>query len=131
MKSDVEKRIAVQYSAHINAAYHCLCDPIERARYLLKLKDVVLLDEETLKDVDFLMLQLTWQEQIQQANDSDSKFLNDLLADLGSVMDKEMNLFQQHFVIENWNECKQNIMKMQFIQKCCVDIESKRTITIN
>lgn len=59
-----EKQWILQVSTMINDAYHCLCQPVQRAKYLLKLKGVVWDKAETFAaDREFLMQQMALREE--------------------------------------------------------------------
>jgi len=69
--SPQEKRLAVQRAAQVNEAYRTLKNPVDRARYLLKLGGVET-DEETNTAMDpaFLMEQMEWRERLDEVRDS-------------------------------------------------------------
>lgn len=49
-----EQRMAVQFAAHINSAYHTLLSPVKRAEYLLSLYvEVIDLQTATTQDTEF------------------------------------------------------------------------------
>ena len=59
--SDAERRIAMQWATHANEAYRTLRDPLERARYLLRLRGFDTEEEtNTSMPPDFLMQQMEW-----------------------------------------------------------------------
>lgn len=64
-QSQQEQRIAMQYSTHINDAYHCLKSPLSRAGYLLSLNGLsVDFGSRTISDGDFLMQQMMLREEL-------------------------------------------------------------------
>src|SRR5690606_33677190 len=66
--SAAEKRVAMQWASRINEAYRVLRAPLERARYLCQQAGCALRDEdETRMDGAFLMRQMHWREQLEQA----------------------------------------------------------------
>ncbi len=63
-----QKRLATQWAAQANEAYQVLKTPLKRAIYLLHLQGIdVKAEDNTALDADFLMQQLTWREQIEEA----------------------------------------------------------------
>ena len=90
--SDLERRVAMQTSTRVNAAYQALKDPIERARYLLQLRGIYALDEtDTKLAVGFLEQQLAVlleQEATEPARDAvrELRFLAKVAADVESML---------------------------------------------
>ena len=61
--SEADRRVAMQWAARANEAYRTLRDPVDRARYLLKLKGFDTGEEtNTAMPADFLMQQMEWRE---------------------------------------------------------------------
>lgn len=66
--SDAERRRAVQLSAQVNEAYQTLRSPLARARYLLGLLGVdTATESNTAMPAEFLMAQMEWREQFEDA----------------------------------------------------------------
>ncbi|OHX20255.1 Fe-S protein assembly co-chaperone HscB [Chromobacterium sphagni] len=66
--SDAEKRSALMLSTRVNEAYQTLKSPLSRARYLLLLSGVDTQEESnTAMPGDFLMAQMEWREDIDDA----------------------------------------------------------------
>ena len=67
------QRIAMQWSVRINEAYQRLKDPLSRAAYLCELAGfAVNAHSNTNMPADFLMQQMQWREELEQAADSDA-----------------------------------------------------------
>jgi molecular chaperone HscB len=65
---DIERRMSMQWSTHVNEAYQTLKKPINRARYLLQLNGVETHEEtNTAMPPEFLMQQMDWHEAIGEA----------------------------------------------------------------
>ncbi|MBV7315159.1 co-chaperone HscB [Shewanella sp. NIFS-20-20] len=61
--SEQDKRIALQRTAQVNDAYQTLRHPVSRAEHMLLLKGQDIQHETTtVKDMAFLMQQMTWRE---------------------------------------------------------------------
>lgn len=67
-EGEAERRRAVQLSAQVNEAYQTLRAPLARARYLLGLRGVDAgVESNTAMPTDFLMAQMEWREQFEEA----------------------------------------------------------------
>ncbi len=65
------QRIAMQWSVRINEAYQRLKDPIKRASYLCALNgSPVDAENNTAMPSDFLMQQMAWREELDDAHDA-------------------------------------------------------------
>ncbi len=63
------QRLAMQWSVRINEAYQRLKDPLKRAAYLCELQGApVQADNNTAMPSDFLMQQMEWREQLDDAS---------------------------------------------------------------
>ena len=72
MHSDAKKLTAMQKSTEINDAYQTLKDSCQRAQYILLLQGLdIELEQRTLQDVDFLMQQMQWREEIESFTEDD------------------------------------------------------------
>ncbi|CCD40732.1 Chaperone protein HscB [Candidatus Paraburkholderia kirkii UZHbot1] len=63
---DVQRRLAMQWATHANEAYQTLRDPLKRARYMLSLRGVDA-ENNTAMELAFLMQQMEWRENIEDA----------------------------------------------------------------
>lgn len=88
-----QKRLATQWAAQANEAYQVLKNPLKRAIYLLHLEGVdVQAEDNTALDVHFLMQQLAWREQIEEAcAEKNSATLHTLL---NTLTEEKGNRFQ-------------------------------------
>lgn len=67
----VERELANQQTAEINLAYDTLKNPLTRARYLLELNNNYEVESErTIDDSAFLMEQMKWREEVEEAEGS-------------------------------------------------------------
>lgn len=89
--SDMERRLSVQKSALINEAYLALKSPLERARYMLKLRGMDLSNEtSTVMAPEFLMQQMELREELEQVKRS-----ADPVSSLGEVTQKINKILKQ------------------------------------
>jgi molecular chaperone HscB len=66
--SDAERRLSLQWATLANEAYQTLKRPLERARYLLKIQGVDTREEDnTAMPTQFLLQQIEWREELQEA----------------------------------------------------------------
>jgi molecular chaperone HscB len=74
--SALEKRVAMQWATRANEAYQTLKNPLKRAAYLCELNGVGLeAESNTAMPINFLMRQMDWREELEQA-----KAMKDLAA---------------------------------------------------
>lgn len=79
--SDAEKRLAAQWATEANGAYRTLKTPLNRGRYLLKLKGIDTEEERnTAMPLAFLMQQMEWREAVVAAKASKNEAALDDLA---------------------------------------------------
>jgi molecular chaperone HscB len=81
--SDAQKRLALQASARVNDAYRTLRDPVDRAEYLLRLRDRDPASADRQLPVEFLTRQLERREAADEAAGAhDARVLSALCADV-------------------------------------------------
>ena len=67
---DAERRASMQWTTHVNEAYRILKSPVLRGRYLLSLQGVDIgAEDNTAMPQDFLVRQMEWREQLEEARD--------------------------------------------------------------
>ncbi|RDI21411.1 Fe-S protein assembly co-chaperone HscB [Pseudacidovorax intermedius] len=65
------QRLAMQWSVRINEAYQRLKDPLSRAAYLCEMNGApVQAENNTAMPADFLMQQMSWREELEEAGDA-------------------------------------------------------------
>ena len=127
---DREKRLSLQASTRVNEAYQALKDPLARARYLLTLLtgdqgD----DQETTKDMAFLLEQMELREALAAARDAADPF-----AGLAAVRDR-LSLQSSHLIAQlaaslepvsslDPEAARELIRKLQFVRKCEAEAEA-------
>ena len=68
---ELQQRLAAQYAARVNDAYHCLRDPVRRAVYLLELQHIhIELEHSSVHDTVFLEQLMSWQEMLEDIEQS-------------------------------------------------------------
>ncbi|GLP95179.1 co-chaperone HscB [Paraferrimonas sedimenticola] len=92
--SDAQRRLSVQKTAQVNDAYQTLKNPIRRAEHLLELAGVELAAEsETLKDMSFLMQQMSWREAMDEVKSASDPFA--AVDELASEFDQARGQMEQ------------------------------------
>ena len=125
--SDQEKRISMQQTSKINEAQATLKDPVLRAIYLLKLKEIDFsLENETTMDAAFLMQQLEMRERLENIkNETDPLDVLDSIAkDVKVSTESMMDSFAQAFNSDKLDEAREWIRKLQFMQKAKKEINT-------
>jgi len=81
---EAQRRVALQSSAHVNAAYGALKDPVARANYLLSLHGIdALAETDTSLPMEFLERQLERREAADEAvDDEDLRSIDAIIADV-------------------------------------------------
>lgn len=100
-RSDAEKRLAMQWSTHVNEAYGTLKDPVRRAAYWCELQGhPVNAEYHTAMTPGFLMQQMEWRETLADAASEDALLALEkevrncrqtTLARLAAAVDEERN----------------------------------------
>ena len=94
--SEREQRLALEQSASLNEAYQTLKNPPKRARYLLALQGGELPLEVTVHDPEFLMQQMQWREDLDDAQGAE-----DLEKIRLQVKQAERDVLQTSALVEN------------------------------
>ncbi len=127
---EAEQRLAMQWTARVNEAYQTLRQPFERARYLLELHGVHALDDKhTAMPADFLLKQIEWREQLQQAKaDRDFTFLQRLESEtLAEAERLERQLQALLDERRDYAAAAETLRKYRFIDKLLSDIGEAMT----
>ena len=117
---DVEKRLSMQQTSHINEAYQTLKDPVARAVYLLKLKGTdVHMDNETTSDMAFLMEQMALREALAdiRGNEDPLGKLDRLAAEVRQSMSELSAEFSALYENDRLEDSREVIRKLQFLSK--------------
>jgi molecular chaperone HscB len=124
-----ERRLSVQMTAQINAAYQTLRDRVARGRYLLGLKGVLTNEEtDTRMDPAFLMEQMELRELLDDAREaSDREARCAVLQErVDALLDSKTALLQQNISMGTepaLQTARGLVREMQFLQKLTHEIE--------
>ena len=123
--SDKDRRLAMQKTSHINQAYQTLKDPVTRAQYMLQLQGVETNAEtDTTMDTEFLMEQMEIREAISEVREQAHPFdeLDKLTENMRGKLTQLAEQFVTHFNNNNYEQAREMVRKMQFVNKAQADI---------
>lgn len=129
--SDAQKRNALQSSARVNEAYRALRDPVERARYVLKLQGIDALDEtDTALPFEFLERQLERREAADAAAEArDVRALSALIAEIrGEGEDREAILAKLLDDEHDYRDARMRVRELTFLHKLIADLDAMRAV---
>lgn len=118
--TDAERRRSMQWATRANEAYQTLKKPLSRARYLVELNGVDAAEEtDTAMPAGFLMQQIEWREDAQDARDSrDTGALDTLTGEL--VGEKTALLVQLESALDGQQDYRlaaDIVRKLRFLEK--------------
>jgi len=119
------QRVAMQWSVRINEAYRRLKDPLKRAAYLCELRgEPVNAENNTAMARDFLMQQMQWREELEDATSIDE--LDRLAAQVASA---RLALLQQCAQLldekQDYKAAVQQVRALMFIERFASDVQSR------
>lgn len=127
--SEPQRRLSLQLTAQINAAFQTLKDPVARARYLLGLQGVDTgEDTDTAMDTAFLMEQMELRESLAEAREAVDRHarLETLRLRVIKEFEARSALLCTRFT-ENSEPARQQarnlVREMQFLQKLAHEVE--------
>ena len=126
--SDMERMLSVQKSALINEAYLALKSPLERARYMLKLRGVDLSNDTSITMApDFLMQQMELREELEQVKRSQDPLsrLEEVTGKINKILDQQKQTVSKLFADKNsdLDKIADYVRRMQFICKLRQEVE--------
>ena len=94
-KQELQQRLAAQYAALANDAYHCLKDPVFRAAYLAKQQGVdTELEQVSIHDAAFLEQLIMWEECLEEVRSvPDSSRINSLQQEIHQAIVEQESAF--------------------------------------
>jgi molecular chaperone HscB len=124
--TQAQRRVAMQWAARANEAYRTLRDPVERARYLLRLKGFDTEEESnTAMPPDFLMQQMEWREAVAEARGAgDAGELGKLRGDLGESRSEMLRQLERALDRDaNYDAGCSLVRKLRFLEKLDEEID--------
>ncbi len=122
--SSAEKLASMQTATLANEAYLTLKSAGLRAAYLLSLQGIVAIDEKNNQmPADFLMQQMDWREEIEDAeNAHDVSTLENLLAEIEIAGKNLQESLKSQFQNNHLSEATESARKLIFMDKVRADI---------
>lgn len=121
--NDRAKAEVQDISARLNQAYQTLMDPLKRIEYLLSLNNSMNPESESFTNLNFLELQMDWQEQLQTLKSQCPKdwahidlFGNKISAEIKA----RLTFIQQHLdekPVQNIQDVQAAFKELQFLKK--------------
>lgn len=124
--SDQEKRMSVQYAAHINEAYETLKNPVKRARYMLEVGGLeVHNDHESTTDTTFLMEQIELREEMDECRSCKDpmRACSHITGKLDQRSKEFSNQFELLYQQGKFEDAHQVSKKMQFVERILEQID--------
>jgi molecular chaperone HscB len=119
------QRVAMQWSVRINEAYQRLKDPIKRASYLCALNGHPIdAEKNTAMPHEFLMQQMEWREELDQARDAAA--FDKLRAEVDAARARALSSLD--WLIDekcNHAEAAKQVRALMFIERFAEDIEAR------
>ena len=125
--SDQEKRISMQQTSWINEAQATLKDPVLRAIYLLKLKEIDFsLENETTMDAAFLMQQIEMRESLENIKNETAPLetLDSMAKEIKSSTNRMEQGFAESYQDRKFDQAREWIRKLQFMKKAKSEVNS-------
>ena len=119
---DAERRASMQMATRVNEAYRALKDPVQRARHLLELNGVdVAFETDTAMPKDFLMQQMEFREQLEEAKDAAALDVvqNGLLS---QKRDIERQVALQFDAVHDYGAARVLVRKLMFFDRLEAEI---------
>ncbi len=124
---DQERRISMQQTSWINKAYQTLKNPVERAAYLLQMKNIdINLENETTMDAAFLMQQMELRELLEDVRTQADPLatLDTELKNVKAGMQELASGFSEAYQADRLEDAREALRKMQFMQKAHKEIDT-------
>ncbi|HEY1147349.1 MAG TPA: Fe-S protein assembly co-chaperone HscB [Pseudoduganella sp.] len=117
--TDAEKRVAMQWATRANEAYQTLKNPQKRAQYLCELNGTDLkVESNTAMPMDFLMQQMEWREELEEARATkDGELLDKLDGQLRAARKQQLHDIEQHLNERDFHAAATGVRALMFLEK--------------
>ncbi|XP_053684461.1 co-chaperone protein HscB homolog [Sabethes cyaneus] len=112
-KSDEEKLNSLEWSSLVNKAFKTLTVPLERAKYILNQKGILIDEENTSVDPEFLSDMMDLNEQVEEAQNATE--LRKIADFVNSDIVKIYSQLQDHFANNNLSEAKATFVRLKYL----------------
>ncbi len=124
--SSQERRLAVEMSADLNDGVKVLRDPIDRARYVLKLNGVSTDEEtDTVMNPAFLQDQMVWRERLEESQ-GDARVVDDLVAEVAALRARKEEALGRALAQEagaGFTDARQLVRELQFLRRFADELD--------
>lgn len=124
--TEAEKLASMLLSTTANEAYRTLKNPANRAKYMLTQKNInAISDTNTAMPVDFLMQQMEWREQLEEAKAAKDISTLEMLTQTLQTESKHLqaNLADLLDAKKDYVKATEATRKLIFIDKVCTDTQ--------
>ena len=116
--SDVEKRLALQLSSHINDGYKTLSDIVLRIEYILKINNFVKDESKTINDASFLQEQIEYNELEESLKEHyDDDLVRNHLNKIKLLLKNSIEDIKLSFKSKDYETMWQHLSKLRFYIK--------------
>ena len=116
--SDVEKRLALQLSSHINDGYKILSDIVLRIEYILKINNFVKDESKTINDASFLQEQIEYNELEESLKEyCDDDLVRNHLNKIKLLLKNSIEDIKLSFKSKDYETMWQHLSKLRFYIK--------------
>ena len=116
--SDLEKRLALQISSHVNDGYKVLGDIVLRIEYILKINNFTKDESKTINDINFLREQIEYNELVESLEENFDKDIIDAhLSKIRLLLKNTIDSIKLFFDSEDYENMWQNLSKLRFYTK--------------
>ncbi|XP_055598618.1 iron-sulfur cluster co-chaperone protein HscB [Uranotaenia lowii] len=112
-KSEQEKENSLAWSSLVNKAYKTLNAPLERGKYLLQQDGIVITEENTSVDPDFLMEMMERNEQVEDATRAED--LTIIVQSLRSDIDQLYHSLRVEFAKADMEKAKTTLVRLKYL----------------
>ena len=126
--SDVEKRLALQLSSHINDGYKILSDIVLRIEYILKINNFVKDESKTINDTSFLQEQIEYNELVESLKEHyDDDLAGNHLNKVKLLLKNSIEDIKLSFKSKDYETMWKNLSKLRFYIKNINNLIKMRT----
>ena len=116
--SDLEKRLALQISSHVNDGYKILSDIVLRIEYILKINNFIKDESKTINDINFLQEQIEYNELVESLKeDNDNDLIDRHLRKVKVLLKETIDNIKISFKSKDFEDMWQNLSKLRFYIK--------------
>ena len=113
--SDLEKRLALQISSHVNDGHKILSDIVLRIEYILTINNFIKDESKTINDINFLQEQIEYNELVESLKeDNDNDLIDRHLRKVKVILKETIDNIKLSFKSKDFEDMWQNLSKLRF-----------------